>query len=334
LCTRANGRLELQTPAQTTLNGVQVRYYNRLTGDHSHLSPALLWAVWQDCRKYDAVHIHSWWNLVAMPALLICLVRGVRPVVSPRGMLSLYTFQSRSKRLFHHLIGRLLLSKATLHATSEVEAQQIRKVVPKASVFTAPNLSVFPELLPFPPKSEALQILCIARIHPVKGLVPLFQALSTLSFPWQLTIAGTGDATYIQTLKTLTAQLDIAARIRWAGWVDGPEKYRLLAEADLFVLTSYSENFANAALEALAMGTPVLLGEAVGLADYVQQTGAGRVCVPEPEAIAAALNTLHAHIQGGGFDRAQIAQQVRTDFAPERIIAQYLDIYRHLSHRA
>jgi glycosyltransferase involved in cell wall biosynthesis len=173
----------------------------------------------------------------------------------------------------------------------------------------------------------------IGRLHPVKGLLPLFQALASVSFPWRLTIAGVGEAAYTAQLRARALELGIHAHMRWIGWVDGAAKYRLLAASDLFVLTSYSENFANAALEALAMGTPVLLGAEVGLADYARHSGAGSVCAPEPEAIAAALEDLHRQIQTGAFDRTAIARQTRADFDPERIVLQYLDAYRTLAQR-
>ncbi len=313
------------------IEGVQVRYFPRITGDHSHLSPALLWALWQHCREFDVVHIHSWWNLVAMPALLICWMRGVRPVLSPRGMLSDYTFRSGWKRLFHNVLGRNLLAQSVVHVTSKVEREEVKKAAPDATVFEAPNLLQFPALASYSSVGKTLQIAFISRIDPKKGLAPLFHALQTSTFPWQLTIAGSGDAAYTAELKALAQTLGIAQQIEWVGWVDGPEKYRLLAYSDLFVLTSFSENFANAALEALAMGTPVLLGEDVGLADYVRQSNTGKVCAPAPEAIGAALDDLYKRIQEGAFKREDIARQVRTDFDPERIAEQYLDAYQTLS---
>ncbi|MGI9158463.1 MAG: glycosyltransferase, partial [Saprospiraceae bacterium] len=74
-CTRANGSTDLGVPENLRIEHVQVRYFKRITGDHSHLSPTLLWALWRHCREYDAVHIHAWWNLVAMPAVCICRLR-------------------------------------------------------------------------------------------------------------------------------------------------------------------------------------------------------------------------------------------------------------------
>ena len=51
--TTANGKTELNvTPGQPTLvDGVWVRYFKRVTKDHSHFSPALLKTLWKEVKK-------------------------------------------------------------------------------------------------------------------------------------------------------------------------------------------------------------------------------------------------------------------------------------------
>ncbi|MBK7410264.1 MAG: glycosyltransferase [Saprospirales bacterium] len=64
LTTTANGPVELDVPTGVPqdVNGVEVFYYPRLTKDHTHFSPQLLVQIWKQCRQFDVVHIHSWWN--------------------------------------------------------------------------------------------------------------------------------------------------------------------------------------------------------------------------------------------------------------------------------
>jgi hypothetical protein len=49
ITTLANGKEELPYPsgALKIVEGVPVRYFKRLTKDHSHFSPALLWHLWK-----------------------------------------------------------------------------------------------------------------------------------------------------------------------------------------------------------------------------------------------------------------------------------------------
>lgn len=128
--TLANGKEELpyQNGEVKLVNGVPVHYFKRITKDHSHFSPSLLWRVWKDAKKYDAIHIHSWWNLVSMGAVLICVLKGIKPIVSPRGMLGDYTF-TPSKKRFHRIFGRWLLRHCHFHATTLMEAEEIVKRV-------------------------------------------------------------------------------------------------------------------------------------------------------------------------------------------------------------
>ena len=338
LTTTANGRAELKIPATTPqfIDGVKVCYFRRWTGDHSHFSPTLLFRVWHTCRQYDIVHIHSWWNTVAVLSVLICRMRKVRPVVSPRGMLSPYTMRSPLKRVFHRFTGRFLLRETVLHATSVQEEQEIAGLVPGSAICCLPNLVPLPAAAGGQPMTDTqnkpFHILFLGRIDPKKGLENLFHALTLLPFPFRLTIAGAGEPGYETRLRWLSEDLGISRNVEWTGWAEGTSKYQLLGEADVFVLPSRNENFANAALEALSMGTPVVLSETVGLAAYVLQTGFGRVCPADPGSLAETIGALAA--ENGSFDRQTIAGRVRRDFDPDQLAKNYVEVYRKMvAHR-
>lgn len=331
LTTTANGPAELpvSTVKPVDVDGVRVRYFPRWTGDHSHFSPALLWRVWRRCRHYDAVHVHSWWNTVALLSVLICRLRGLRPVVSPRGMLSPYTLRSRAKGIFHRLIGKFLLQGTIVHATSVQEQRELSALIPGVNTCCLPNLVPLPPFQTAAPAERGyFHILFLGRIDPKKGLEVLLKTLPLLKMPYRLTIAGSGAPAYEAGLRRLAEGLGITGRLLWTGWVEGAQKQQLLAEADVFVLPSHNENFANAALEALAMGTPVVLSDQVGLADYVRQSGFGRVCPAREDALADALGALAEN--NPAQDRPSIAERVRQDFDPARLAQAYVEVYRTL----
>src|SRR5215217_7413920 len=114
--TTANGEKELDVPAGTAINvdGVNVTYFKRITGDHTHISPSL-WLELKKCGKsYDVIHLHSWWNILIVVAARIALMSKAKVVVAPRGMLSEYIFttgKSAYKKLIHATIGRSTLKK-------------------------------------------------------------------------------------------------------------------------------------------------------------------------------------------------------------------------------
>src|SRR5436190_18637470 len=112
--TTANGdrELEVEPGKEIDVGGVKVTYFKRITGDHTHISPALWRHLYNTVESYDAVHVHSWWNFLVIGAVYICRKKSVIPVISPRGMLSEYVMTSRNafkKRLIHLFIGKYLL---------------------------------------------------------------------------------------------------------------------------------------------------------------------------------------------------------------------------------
>jgi glycosyltransferase involved in cell wall biosynthesis len=101
----------------------------------------------------------------------------------------------------------------------------------------------------------------------------------------QFVIAGNDEEELTPRLKEMAGKLGVAGRVTFVGPVYGAKKNELLARATLFVLTSRSENFGNAVLEALMMETPVILSSEVGLADEVLGADAGIVGLAGLEAL-------------------------------------------------
>ncbi|HTN20043.1 MAG TPA: glycosyltransferase [Pelobium sp.] len=328
--TLANGDIELpySSGKTETVDSVSVTYFKRITKDHSHFSPALLMHLWKNVKKFDVIHIHSWWNLVSMGAVIVCLCRGVKPIVSPRGMLGDYTM-SKGKSLFHRLVGKQLLKRCNFHATTAMEAKEIAQRVfdgkvevvdlmeekskkgevkskknkeqgtkrkeqrvenslkgtPSPSeragvrLFIIHNLVKLPEKLPLRARvfDGTLNLIFLSRIHHKKGIELLLDALALVDFPFRLSIVGEGEPDYAENLKRKAVSEKLDGYINWVGAVYGDEKYQLLADHDAFILPSYNENFANVVIEAIAVGTPVLLSEHVGLQDYVKANQYGLV---------------------------------------------------------
>ena len=77
----------------------------------------------------------------------------------------------------------------------------------------------------------------------------------------------------------------------------GAEKEYLFAAARAFVLPSYSENFGNVVLEAMAEGRPVVVTPEVGAASLVREADAGVVVSGEPATLSAALARLFGDVE-------------------------------------
>jgi glycosyltransferase involved in cell wall biosynthesis len=337
--TNANVKKDLPVHSRVPVlvDGVKVYYFRRITPDHSQLSPTLLWWLWRNVKQYDAVHIHSWWNLTVLFSTMVCILRGVKPILAPRGMLSPFSITGRFKPLFHRFIGKKLLKNTFLHATSTQEAEECLAMLPDWQNVNLPN---FLDLaaLPMPKKSltprvinNTIQLLFLSRLHQKKGIELLFNALSQVTFDWTLTMAGDGEKEYLAQLKNMSCDLGLEDKIQWLGWVNAAQRGAAFEAADLLVLPSHNENFANVVIESLACGTPVLVSQYVGLSDYVSQKKLGWVCDTTVKSLQTKLTEAYYH-KG---ERQRISDrspdQIRADFDPSVLVAQYKAMYRQLS---
>ena len=310
-------------------------YFERVTKDHSHFSPALLKALRVQAKSFNIIHIHAWWNLVSLFSALIGLMKGVPVVVSPRGTLSPYSFRNKNigpKWAVHHLLGKYLLKRSYIHVTSEREADAVSRLVKTKNIFLIPNFIKLPEkFIPADKKeSTSFKLLFFSRIEQKKGLDLLIQALPKLDVPCHLTIAGSGNKNYIENLQLLATECGAARQITWVGFKQD-DKFDVLAAHDLFVLPSHDENFGNAIIESLSVGTPVLLSRQVGLADYVESNGLGFTCQTSAESISDAINSITANRQND-LDRIRRTAPgiISDDFNEGSLVKKYVAMYAQI----
>jgi glycosyltransferase involved in cell wall biosynthesis len=223
--TTANGKVELAVKANesTIIEGVKTTYFKRVTKDHTQFSPALLLYLWRTCKDYDVIHIHAWWNLVAILSCLIAKCRNVPVVVSPRGMLSNYSFHNKNnfaKKLIHWLFTKPLLRHCFVHTTSENEHMAVSKLIVPKYFFNLPNFIELGESkILIPPKTNSnLKIIFLSRIEEKKGLDILLRSLYTVTAPFILSIVGDGKKEYVDSLKAIATKNGIHRQIKWLGF--------------------------------------------------------------------------------------------------------------------
>jgi glycosyltransferase involved in cell wall biosynthesis len=99
-------------------------------------------------------------------------------------------------------------------------------------------------------------VLCVAQKRPYKNLHSLIRALPDLEEDVVLVLVGS-PTEHEQELRALAADLGVAERVRFPGWLADAELERLYALSELFVLPSLIEGFGIPVLEAMAHGVPV-----------------------------------------------------------------------------
>ncbi len=162
-------------------------------------------------------------------------------------------------------------------------------------------------------------VVATGALIPRKGHDIVIRAVAALPGV-ALLIAGHGPEQ--AALERLIAELGAADRVRLLGSVPHADLPALLAAADVFALASSSEGLANAWVEALASGVPVVITDAGGARELVTGPDAGRVVAREPDAFAAAIREL--------LDAPVAASAVRRFAEPYTWDANTAALYAHL----
>jgi glycosyltransferase involved in cell wall biosynthesis len=131
----------------------------------------------------------------------------------------------------------------------------------------------------------------VGALIPRKGQRYVLEALPALPEAILL-LAGKGEDEAM--LRSLAQQLGVAERVRFLGPVPHAELPILLNAADVFVLPSASEGLANAWVEALACGTPVVTTPIPGAQELITDADWGRLVPRDGPAIVAAVSALLA----------------------------------------
>jgi len=123
---------------------------------------------------------------------------------------------------------------------------------------------------------QGVRFVAAGRLTEQKGFDRLIPMLTYAPANTHLTILG--DGPLAGPLRDQAAGLGLAERVRFAGFSENP--WRQIAGADAFLLPSRWEGMPNAALEALACGTPVIATpESGGIGEVAELAAAGAITV-------------------------------------------------------
>jgi glycosyltransferase involved in cell wall biosynthesis len=132
----------------------------------------------------------------------------------------------------------------------------------------------------------------VGRLSPVKDHATLLKAIRLLQFSGrtvELVVAGDGEVR--ASLEALTQSLHLGERVHFLGMRQ--DVAQLLSAFDVFVLSSMSEGYSLALVEAAAAGLPIVATRVGGNADIVADGYTGLLApAQDPEALAAALAVL------------------------------------------
>jgi len=175
--------------------------------------------------------------------------------------------------------------------------------------------------------------LFLSRIDAKKGLQLLISAFNNarnICPEALLVIAGDGPTELVNALRQHAARLGLTNAIIWVGFLQGNEKWEAIADADAFVLSSYSENFGVAVVEAMALGIPVIVSDQVGISSVIQSAGAGIVTRCHADDFGRALVNIAANPvlrEEMGLSAERLAE---SEFSSRAISRKLIDLYKSI----
>lgn len=226
------------------------------------------------------IHAHLYF-----PAITSCLCRVLR--FSPASVIVTFhnlAYASGANRAGPGLtlkktIARLLypLGAKRLLAVSRSVADHYQSALGLSQIEVVHNgvdLSAMSAIQPVS-RGNRLRIVTPGRLVREKGHALLLDALSESGLDYELVFVGGGPLE--QALNDRAHSLGSANRLRITGTVDHGDLLSEVATADIVVIPSLHEGFGLTAVEAMALGRPVIASQAGGLPEVLDNGRAGRL---------------------------------------------------------
>ena len=304
IATRRDGPLS-EAAEKAAEAGVRIVAFRPSFPRRLYFSWQMLFGLGRLVREADVVYIHGHWTFPVWWAAWRALRSRRTLVMRPAGSLNpvQLAHSARLKRLASHFDFPLLRHADAVHVTSEeergwtlqvpgMEARTDRIFVVRHGVSVPESCRTGGGGKPLgTPPSAPRTLLYLGRLHPMKGLDLLLEALwihkGVRGSGQTADASGIRDARLIlcgpdeegtrAALEKQVAELGLADSVVFQEPVHGDAKWRLIESVDCVVLPSRSENFGLVVAEALACGKPAIATRSAPWQVLENAPGEGRV---------------------------------------------------------
>ena len=185
-----------------------------------------------------------------------------------------------------------------------------------------------------PPREKVERLFCVGRLSPEKGHFVLLKALKLLAekgYKLELGLAGNGPSK--GRLEALAKELDLADQIDFLGFMNEEGIIQELQRSDLFVLPSFVEGVPVSAMEAMAIGVPVIATNVAGTSELVENGKTGLLVRPsDTEALAEAvirmMNDYEFRKRAAELGRLKVEDEFDTDKEAVKLQQYFLECFR------
>ncbi|MFC2043237.1 glycosyltransferase [Chloroflexota bacterium] len=339
-----SGTLDVPIDRAVVHDGVSV-YYFPISGLRQYgFSLSLAEALRSCIPTFDLVHIHSLYMFHTSASAHYCRKYKVPYIIRPHGTLDPYLRRkSRVKKGIYNLLfeKRNLDHAAAVHYTSEEEKELAHRPMHIQSPGVVVPLGLNPEeyiKLPapdsfrnqYPECREKFLYLFLGRLDFKKGLDLLSSAFGKIARQRgdvHLVIAGPDEAGCTKQMRMWLTGEGVLDRVTFTGMLSGKDKLAAFNDADVFVLSSYTENFGVALVEAMTCGMPVVISDRVNIWREIADAEAGLVTKCDADDVykgmSILLNDRELRVKLGHNARGLVAEKYTWD----KNIDLMIDIY-------
>ncbi len=179
-------------------------------------------------------------------------------------------------------------------------------------------------------------VVCVARFVPRKRQRDLVAAVARIKADEiGLRVVLAGDGPTLSEVRRYAEELGVDDVVSFPGQVDRAGVRQLLAEADVFCLSSLWEGMAGTVMEAMASGVPVVGTRVNGITELVADGCTGLLVPPErPDLLADALAALLIDADRRARLGSQGRDKIAREFGVDRMVAAKEELYRAAAARS
>lgn len=278
------------------------------------------------------VVLHAVQRCIHRPKVALSIQSNLVPVVRRRLDVVQLLMTVMINRIFPRADCVIALSRGVAGDVSNVvpKLKNRIEVVHNVGLPLQTQLDVLDQEPPSRAPGVQIRFLACGRLVEAKGYPILLEAFSKVSRKLNSELLILGDGHLRSELEALALKLGVGDRVSFLGFRKNPFVY--MHEADIFVLSSLWEGFANVIVEAMSMGTPVVATDCPYGPGEIITNGENGLLVEK--ANAEALSEGMLKLASDDVLRKKLVQagKLRSlDFSVDRISAHYAEIFRNLA---
>lgn len=217
--------------------------------------------------------------------------------------------------------------------SKELKEQLIKWHLPATQVIQLNNSMFFSPQVPAKQDHKFMQVIMVARLHPVKGHERLLNALAEVSNS-RIKLHLVGDGPSRTKLEELVIAKNLEQQVRFYGSLTTTKITELYRQMDLALIVSKSEGFPLVFLEAANNAVPTLMTDLSATSLLIPDEDHGIVAANNLPGIVTGLKAAYAlgpqKLQKMGQESRQYVQE---HFGPETFFAQIKKGYNLFSKK-